>query len=221
MRKTLITLLATGAAIAVSGGYACAQQSRLMTSEELIKAFSTPPAAPATQAGQQGSSEERSRSMRTRGNSNFATQPVDKLAAAPPPPPAPVSTVDMNKITFEYNQAELTAEGRKQLDEVADAHTKMVAARKNAVATRSVVQPVICESFTLVGHTDLVGGDDYNLNLSKRRASAAASYLRSRGVPVTRDDGEGKRRPAFNVAGPDERNRRVEVSCYQAATAQR
>ena len=220
MRRTLLVLLGTGAAIAVSGGYACAQQSRMMTSEEIIKAFSTPPAA--NQAGQQIGNDERSRSMRTRGNSNFATQPVDKLAAAPPPPPA--STVSMNKITFEYNSAVLTEEGRKQLDLVAEAHTKMAEARRVAVATRSISPPVVCENFTLVGHTDLVGGDDYNLDLSKRRAREAARYLREvKGIPVAGYDGEGLRKPEVPVKGKEERNRLVEITCHKdnAATAQR
>lgn len=38
----------------------------------------------------------------------------------------------------------------------------------------------------VVGHTDNVGGFDYNESLSKRRAAAVVAELRSRGIEATR-----------------------------------
>ena len=38
----------------------------------------------------------------------------------------------------------------------------------------------------LSGHTDNVGNDEYNLNLSQRRADAVRAYLTSRGVDKSR-----------------------------------
>ncbi|HKW47315.1 MAG TPA: OmpA family protein [Gemmatimonadaceae bacterium] len=68
----------------------------------------------------------------------------------------------------------------------------------------------------LVGHTDNVGSDSYNLDLSRRRASAVGSYLISRGVPNARmsTSGRGETEPvAPNDTDADrQKNRRVEVA---------
>ena len=68
----------------------------------------------------------------------------------------------------------------------------------------------------LVGHTDDVGADSYNLDLSRRRAAAVANYLISRGVPSARiaTSGRGENEP---IAPNDndtnrQKNRRVEVA---------
>ena len=65
------------------------------------------------------------------------------------------------------------------------------------------------------GHTDSVGGDEYNLRLSERRADAVRNALLDRGIAADRimTRGLGK---AYPVAGNDtaasrQRNRRVEV----------
>lgn len=70
----------------------------------------------------------------------------------------------------------------------------------------------------IVGHTDAVGGDDYNQDLSERRADAAARYLASEGVTRGRigTRGVGETEP---VASNDsdqgrQKNRRVEVAIY-------
>src|SRR5436305_6377877 len=70
----------------------------------------------------------------------------------------------------------------------------------------------------IVGHTDSVGTDAYNLDLSQRRALAASAYLQSLGVPANRlqTAGKGKTEP---VASNDteegrQRNRRVEIAIY-------
>ena len=68
----------------------------------------------------------------------------------------------------------------------------------------------------LVGHTDNTGTDSYNLDLSRRRAAAVASYLISRGVPSSRMEtsGRGETEPiAPNDTDADrQKNRRVEVA---------
>ena len=68
----------------------------------------------------------------------------------------------------------------------------------------------------LVGHTDDKGSDDYNMDLSRRRAAAVASYLISRGVPSARisTSGRGETEPvAPNDTDADrQKNRRVEVA---------
>ncbi len=70
----------------------------------------------------------------------------------------------------------------------------------------------------IVGHTDSVGTNAYNEDLSKRRAAAAASYLVSQGVASARAQtlGLGETEPV-NTANTDAaraQNRRVEVAIY-------
>ena len=70
----------------------------------------------------------------------------------------------------------------------------------------------------LVGHTDAQGTDSYNLDLSRRRATAVARYLESRGVSSARVQiaGRGETEPiAANDTEPGrQENRRVEVAIY-------
>lgn len=76
----------------------------------------------------------------------------------------------------------------------------------------------------VVGHTDDVGRDGYNLDLSERRAAAAASYLVSQGVSRTRIRTVGRGETEPKVANDDEssrtQNRRVEVAIYASERLQ-
>ncbi|MDZ7622342.1 MAG: OmpA family protein [Candidatus Competibacteraceae bacterium] len=67
----------------------------------------------------------------------------------------------------------------------------------------------------IVGHTDSVGSDAYNLDLSVRRAESVAGFLASSGVSDNRlrTEGRGKREPVTSNATPEGRqqNRRVEI----------
>lgn len=69
----------------------------------------------------------------------------------------------------------------------------------------------------IVGHTDAVGTDSYNQDLSERRAESAARYLESRGVRTrVRTSGRGELEP-IDTNDSDygrQRNRRVEVAIY-------
>ncbi|HUF25660.1 MAG TPA: OmpA family protein [Gemmatimonadaceae bacterium] len=70
----------------------------------------------------------------------------------------------------------------------------------------------------IVGHTDSVGTDTYNLDLSERRARAAANHLAAEGVARARlrTMGRGEYEPiAPNVSDDGRRqNRRVEIAIY-------
>jgi len=69
----------------------------------------------------------------------------------------------------------------------------------------------------IVGHTDAVGTDSYNMDLSDRRAASSAQYLRSQGVDrVIRIAGRGEREPVTSNDTEEGRqlNRRVEVAIY-------
>jgi outer membrane protein OmpA-like peptidoglycan-associated protein len=75
----------------------------------------------------------------------------------------------------------------------------------------------------IVGHTDAVGSDEYNADLSQRRARAAANYLASLGVNPNRlrTYGRGENEPvAENTTDAGrQQNRRVEVAIFANAAA--
>ncbi len=104
-------------------------------------------------------------------------------------------------INFEYDKAVLNASGKAQADELG----------------RMLADPVFQKrSFTLIGHTDIRGGDVYNQDLSERRAAKVKAYLAERfGIVPGRLNtiGKGERKPLYQ--GDTERehalNRRVEV----------
>jgi outer membrane protein OmpA-like peptidoglycan-associated protein len=69
----------------------------------------------------------------------------------------------------------------------------------------------------IVGHTDAIGSDEYNLDLSNRRAESAANYLERAGARTRIDTrGMGEREPVATNATDEGRaqNRRVEVAIY-------
>jgi outer membrane protein OmpA-like peptidoglycan-associated protein len=67
----------------------------------------------------------------------------------------------------------------------------------------------------IIGHTDSVGSDRYNLDLSLQRADSVAAFLSAQGVNNRRllTDGRGKQEPIASNATPEGRqmNRRVDI----------
>ena len=70
----------------------------------------------------------------------------------------------------------------------------------------------------IVGHTDNVGSESFNQNLSDNRAGAVTSYLKSLGISNARlrAEGKGETQPAASNETEDSRaqNRRVEIAIY-------
>jgi outer membrane protein OmpA-like peptidoglycan-associated protein len=120
-------------------------------------------------------------------------------AAAPPLPPAEPDPGSYDLlITFDLDSASLTPQARENLD-------AFVAALQSRA-----LQPY---RFSVEGHTDATGPDDYNQALSERRAAAVVDYLVLHGVEpgrlVARGYGEAQPR---NAGDPeDAENRRVET----------
>ena len=73
-------------------------------------------------------------------------------------------------------------------------------------------------SLLIVGHTDAVGSDEFNLGLSERRAQSTAYFLANQGVAYDRLKmvGRGESEPvADNTTDAGmQKNRRVEVAIY-------
>ncbi len=70
-------------------------------------------------------------------------------------------------------------------------------------------------SYSIAGHTDSRGSDDYNQGLSEARAKAVADVARSVGAVVDSVEGFGETRPIASngSASGMAKNRRVEVFC--------
>ncbi|HET6349865.1 MAG TPA: OmpA family protein [Candidatus Krumholzibacteria bacterium] len=71
------------------------------------------------------------------------------------------------------------------------------------------------------GHTDAIGSDEYNLELSKKRAQAVSDFLVSQGVDPKRLswEGYGKTRPVADNDTPEgrQKNRRVDLVIQDAS----
>ena len=84
-------------------------------------------------------------------------------------------------VWFEYNKTSFTEEGRKAAEDMAE------------FLRNEKPQPA---AITIIGHADPRGSDDYNLDLSKRRAQTLAEFLRASGVAIPISTvGKGKSEP--------------------------
>jgi outer membrane protein OmpA-like peptidoglycan-associated protein len=102
---------------------------------------------------------------------------------------------------FAFNSADLTAEDKTQLDQLA---TRLLDPRLHFVTGE------------VDGYTDSTGDAQYNLKLSKRRADAVADYLKSKGVKTGdryMTQGFGEERPIADNSTEEGRaqNRRVSI----------
>ena len=103
-------------------------------------------------------------------------------------------------VYFEFNSAELKPEAMQLLRKVGKA--------LSATDLENF-------RFSVEGHTDSVGGDDFNTSLSRRRAEAVRAFLEREGVASKRMDtvGRGEAEPVdTNRTDAGRRhNRRVEI----------
>jgi outer membrane protein OmpA-like peptidoglycan-associated protein len=109
-------------------------------------------------------------------------------------------TLDMpGGVTFAFNSSDLNAQFYPVLDKVA--------------ATLAEYDKTVIE---VAGHTDSVGSDAYNQQLSEKRAGSVAAYLSSHGVNRTRivTVGAGEAHPVASNDTEEGRaqNRRVEIT---------
>lgn len=107
-------------------------------------------------------------------------------------------------VEFASNSAELTDLGRSVLDEIYE-----LLSSQDSVG------------IAISGHTDDQGDDNYNLDLSRRRADAAEEYLVGKGLDASRfeTEGYGETRPIADNTTPEgrHRNRRIEFAVQPAS----
>jgi outer membrane protein OmpA-like peptidoglycan-associated protein len=156
------------------------------------------PADPAV-AAEQGRFVETLRNRKTRSLSSGEREEIATIAAEKP-------HIDL-EITFDYNSADIRATSLPN-----------VQALGKALADPNLKGSI----FMVAGHTDAVGGESYNQDLSERRADSIKRYLVDKyGIPsadlVT--VGYGKSKPKDPNAPMDPSNRRVQVVNMASKTA--
>ena len=104
-----------------------------------------------------------------------------------------------SKVTFDYNKASLTAVAKSNLDKLVE-----------------VFNEYPDTDLLIVGHTDNVGSQGYNLPLSQKRAQSVKDYLVSKGIASSRltSKGKGLEEPIADNTTAEGRaqNRRVEIA---------
>ena len=79
----------------------------------------------------------------------------------------------------------------------------------------TVLETRLVEVVVVVGHTDSVGTDAYNMKLGDRRANAVKAYLISKGIEKSRvySESKGEKQPIADnkTAVGRAKNRRVEI----------
>jgi OOP family OmpA-OmpF porin len=110
-------------------------------------------------------------------------------------------------VTFKFNKADLSPQGKAQLDKVA----------AEILGLKGNLQHVVIN-----GYTDSVGSDKYNLDLSDKRSKSVAKYLADKGVPKNKlfVKGMGKAKPIADNKSKEGRakNRRVEIAITSGST---
>lgn len=103
-----------------------------------------------------------------------------------------------SEVSFDFNRADIKPAFTPTLDKVA-----------------GLLQEYNQTTVEIIGHTDSVGSDTYNQELSQRRADSVADYLASRGVApqrlATAGRGESEPRASNDTESGRQLNRRVEM----------
>jgi OOP family OmpA-OmpF porin len=91
------------------------------------------------------------------------------------PAPAPQLISFSGDALFAFDKSELKPEGKSMLDDIV-----------------SQVQGASFDRISVTGHTDRIGGSEYNQQLSERRAAVVKDYLVARNVAARNIDTQGK-----------------------------
>jgi OOP family OmpA-OmpF porin len=131
----------------------------------------------------------------------------EPVAQAAPPPPAPPPQPVYEKVTisatalFDFDSDALKDDGKAAIQELADS----IKAKGGSVVDVDVI-----------GHTDSTGPEEYNEQLSLRRATSVKNYLVEQGIDAGIIDvsGKGESMPIADNGTRDGRaqNRRVEIN---------
>jgi outer membrane protein OmpA-like peptidoglycan-associated protein len=204
-RSTGLSIVIIGAALSMTAGLAFAgdtvpadQILGALKPKPLTRGLSAAPVDTAAQAKEAGFVETL-RNRKTRSLSLGERQEIAEIAATKP-------KIDL-EIHFDYNSAEIAKDSMPSVQELGKALS-------NASLRGS--------TFVVAGHTDAIGGEAYNQDLSERRADTIKKYLTDRyGIAGANlvTVGYGKTQPKDPNAPTDPANRRVQVVNMDSKTA--
>jgi outer membrane protein OmpA-like peptidoglycan-associated protein len=196
--KAASSVIAIGAALLTASVVAFAGEN--VTSDTIVRALQPKPLTrglsvesptDSAAAAAEGRFVETIRNRKTRSLSSGEREEIATIAADKP-------NIDL-EITFDYNSADISATSLPSVQALG----------------RALSDPSLKGStFVVAGHTDAVGGESYNQDLSERRADSIKRYLVDK-FGITGTDlvtvGYGKSKPKDPSAPMDPANRRVEV----------
>jgi outer membrane protein OmpA-like peptidoglycan-associated protein len=188
-----------GAVLSFCAGMSFAAED--VTSDQILRALApkkpltrglsmAPPAEPAVNAAE-GKFVDTLRNRSTRSLSSGEREQIAVLAETRP-------NIDL-EITFDYNSAAISSKSLQAVRELGKALSS---------------DDLKGSTFVVAGHTDGVGGEAYNQDLSERRADSIKRYLTDKYGIAAADlvtVGYGKSKPKDPARPLDPANRRVQV----------
>jgi outer membrane protein OmpA-like peptidoglycan-associated protein len=203
---TLRSLLAIGATLSITAAFAGdnATEDQILAAlqpKPLTRGLSFAPQADPAAKAAEGRLIDSLRNRKTRSLSSSEREEIAEAASTKP-------NIDL-EIQFDYNSAEISTASMPSVQALG----------------RALSNPNLKGStFVVAGHTDAVGGEAYNQDLSERRADTIKRTLTEKyGINgtdlVTVGYGKSKPKDAANPADPA--NRRVQVVNMATRTAAR
>jgi outer membrane protein OmpA-like peptidoglycan-associated protein len=196
-----------GAALSMTAGLALAGDNNV-SADQILNALQPKPLTRGLSAGPQADPAVKAkevsfvatlRNRKTRSLSLGEREEIAEIASTKP-------KIDLD-IQFDYNSAEISKTSMPSVQELGKALS-------NASLKGS--------TFVVAGHTDAIGSEAYNQDLSERRADTIKRYLTEK-YGITGTDlvtvGYGKTKPKVPNAPMDPINRRVQVVNMDTKTA--
>jgi outer membrane protein OmpA-like peptidoglycan-associated protein len=193
--------MTAGLAIAADGNVSADQIVTALRAKPLTRGLSTGPQtdAAATARVREIGFVQTLRNRKTRSLSMGEREEIAEIASTKP-------NIDLD-IQFDYNSAEISKTSMTSVKELG----------------KALSNPDLKGStFVVAGHTDAVGGEEYNQGLSERRAESIKRYLTEKYGIAGADlvtVGYGKTKPKDANAPMDPVNRRVQVVNMASKTA--
>ena len=201
-----LSMVAIGAALSMTAGLAFAGDT--VSADQILSALKPKVATRGLSAGlqddpavtaKQASFVDSLRNRKTRSLSLGEREEIAEIASGKP-------KIDL-EIHFDYNSADISKSSTQAVQELGKALS-------NASLKGS--------TFVVAGHTDAIGGEAYNMDLSERRADTIKKFLVEKYGIVGADlvtVGYGKTKPKDANAPMDPANRRVQVVNMETKTA--
>jgi outer membrane protein OmpA-like peptidoglycan-associated protein len=208
-RLSALKAIALGAALSMTAGLAIAADSNV-SAEQIVTALRAKPLTRGLSTGRQSDAAATARvreigfvqtlrNRKTRSLSMNEREEIAEIASTKP-------NIDLD-IQFDYNSADISKSSLPAAQELG----------------KALSNPDLKGStFMVAGHTDAVGGEEYNQGLSERRAETIKRYLTEKYGVAGADlvtVGYGKSKPKDPNAPLDPVNRRVQVVNMASKTA--